>query len=65
VLDLRAGVEGDKWSVFGFVNNVLNRYYATYAQYAQFTFGSPPYSNQIYELPGAPRLVGVRFQYRF
>jgi iron complex outermembrane recepter protein len=65
VLDLRAGVEGDKWSVFGFVDNVLNRYYATFAQYAQFTFGNPPYNNQIYESPGAPRLVGVRFQYRF
>jgi iron complex outermembrane recepter protein len=65
VFDLRAGIEADKWSVFGFVDNLANRYYATFAQYAQFTFGSPPYSTRIYDLPGAPRTIGVRFKYEF
>ncbi len=58
VLNLRAGLEGDNWSLTAFAENMLNRKYINEAIPA-IEFGGSFIS------PGARRLIGVEAGYKF
>jgi iron complex outermembrane receptor protein len=64
LLDLRAGVETDKWSVVAWSRNLTDeKYNAEWSPGPQF-FPSPGYTNNfVFKAP--PRTWGVDFTYRF
>lgn len=63
LVNLRVGYQTDTWSVTLWGNNVFDKQYATRG----FFFGLEPpnYENKLYTQLGAPRHLGVSFDYEF
>jgi len=64
LVNLRAGIEGDRWSLTAWAKNLFDRKYnAEWSPGPQF-FPSPGYSNN-FVFKAMPRVWGVDFAYRF
>jgi iron complex outermembrane receptor protein len=59
--NLRSGLEGDKWSVYAFANNVLNRHYAL-ENLNLLTFTGPDYNRVA---TNQPLTAGLEVEVRF
>lgn len=58
IVNLRAGLERDRWSLMAFCNNVADKEY--------FVYGNDQLGNgQVFLAPGRSRYYGLRAEYRF
>ena len=62
LVNLKAGREFERWSLYAWGRNVFDEYYAVRGFY--FGLEPPDYPNKLYVQRGDPRQVGVTFEWR-